>query len=134
MTAKHLSRWLVSTALLLFATLGCQKNTTKTYAVTGQVLYKDGTPLKEGSVRFSSAADPLLIIAGPVSENGSFTVNTVLPDGTRVPGTIAGDHAINVDLPQGADQVSPQVRQDITQVTVGTDKNHFVIKIEKVEP
>lgn len=75
--------------LLLAAAAGCGRTSGQvgpTYEVTGQVLLKDGKPLKAGRVTFLAIDDLSPPASGPIGSDGRFTLTTKVDGDGAVPG------------------------------------------------
>ena len=67
--------------------IGCGDGNPATYEVTGTVVFKDGTPLDNGSVEFETELKGKLITAtGEIGTDGTFTLGTFKPKGGALPG------------------------------------------------
>jgi hypothetical protein len=81
----------------------------KTYPAAGSVVYKDGTPMKGGSVQFTSNADPLLRVVGEIQPDGTFRLETI-KDKARATGAPEGEYRVSVQPPlQGEHRGVPPV-------------------------
>jgi hypothetical protein len=79
----------------LMGLVGCDSRPKlpKTYPSVGSVAYKDGQPMKGGSIRFSSDADPMLRVFAEIQENGNFTLSTI-KDNARELGAPEGEYKV----------------------------------------
>jgi hypothetical protein len=72
-------------ALLVAAASGC--GTGKTYPVRGKVVFKDGTPLTGGLVRFQPVDEKIQVSPrGDIQQNGTFKLGTYKEDDGAFPG------------------------------------------------
>ncbi len=87
-------------ASFLFFVVGCTSSAglPPTYPAGGSVAYKDGSPMKGGTVQFSTSSDPLLRVVGQVREDGTFTLNTI-KDRARAAGAPEGEYQVIVQPP-----------------------------------
>jgi hypothetical protein len=87
-------------AALLLPLAGCTSSAglPPTYPAGGSVEYKDGSPMKGGTVQFSTSSDPLLRVVGQVREDGTFTLNTI-KDRSRAAGAPEGEYQVIVQPP-----------------------------------
>ena len=81
--------WL-ATLLAAFA-LGCNSGRLKTYEVEGQVVFKDGSPVKVGIVE-TKALGKSVQATGSINKDGSFRLTTYREND----GAIAGQHRVVV--------------------------------------
>lgn len=77
--------------LFSFSVAGCEPAQTKTYPVTGQVVFSDGKPVMLGTVEFLSP-DEKLNATGTIRPDGSFVVGTF----TDSDGACEGEHSVIV--------------------------------------
>ncbi len=70
----------------------------RTYPVSGTVVYKNGQPMKGGSVQFETTADPLLRVVGDIGDDGTFRLRT-LKDNARADGAPEGEYRVFVQPP-----------------------------------
>jgi hypothetical protein len=73
-------------AIAVIAFAGCGEGRLPTFPVTGEVVFKDGSPLKGGRVQFRSVGkDPPVIAQGVFGDDGKFDLQTFDPgDGAPV--------------------------------------------------
>lgn len=119
---------LLSVALLVPA--GCQSGAglPKTYAAEGQVLYKNGQPMKGGSVQFTSADNSTLQVVGTIGEDGRFSLATVR-DRARADGAPEGEYHVLILPPlQGEHKGLPPIAVPGTY-KVEAKENHFRIEL-----
>lgn len=85
------SGWL--TTVLLFVSLfaGCGPSYPKRYPVSGVVKFKDGSPVKTGTVEFGIPGSQWTA-SGAIARDGTFSLSTVKPND----GAIAGEHKVIV--------------------------------------
>jgi hypothetical protein len=120
---------------LLVGLAGCQGGppAPPTHPVTGKVAWKGGEPLAEGNIILTSVNDPNIVASGTIVK-GEFSVSTLMDD-RQVKGATAGEHMIQISLPQGADQApQPRLRLSKNKCTVEAKENTLTIEIEKVRP
>ena len=133
-TVRHFLVATAGLAILILAGCGGARTTSpKTYAVTGTLRYKDGTPLKEGLVQFQSTTGLTFTITGEIHD-GTFVLSTLLEGGKKKPGAIPDQYRVIV-VPRGENQIVEQVKPAPEIVTVeATEDNRFEIVVEKVSP
>jgi hypothetical protein len=91
--------------LCLFLAFGCQKpeDMPVTHPAGGKVAYKDGQPMKGGTIQFTpTAADASFRVMGEMDENGAFTLRTLKGKQTAS-GAAEGPYRVTVLPPQTAD-------------------------------
>jgi hypothetical protein len=102
----------------------------KTVPVRGKLVFTKGGDAKalfnrQGRVELESVEQPTIHAAGPIEEDGSFTVATVTAEGSS-PGAIAGNHRVRLDLDDQAQRlVAPQFLDFVKsglKITVPSDK------------
>ena len=81
--------WLAT--LLASLALGCNSGRLKTYEVEGQVVFKDGSPVKVGIVE-TKALGKSVQATGSINKDGSFRLTTYREND----GAIAGQHRVVV--------------------------------------
>ena len=84
--------------ILSCLSLGCSDNgRTPTYAVTGKVVFEDGSPLPGGGLICLSdpEAGPTLSARGQINTDGTFQLGTYEQDD----GAVAGNHTVAIDPP-----------------------------------
>lgn len=121
-------------APFVFCLVGCGGDASlpPTFPVKGKVAWKGGEPLAEGGILLTSVADPNIAASGNIVK-GEFSVTTLIGD-KRVPGATAGEHVIQINLPQGADQAAPpRLRLSKTKFTAEKKENELAIEIEKLK-
>ena len=72
--------------LLVFA-VGCGSDQVPTYPVRGRVLFEDGTPVRHGTIEFTSL-DHATTASGTIDHDGKFVLGTYTLDD----GAAAGEH------------------------------------------
>lgn len=80
---------------------GCGESTPPappTYAATGVVTWKNGTPLSGGIIQFVSQRDSTLNMSSPIGSNGRFALQTIVGN-SNLPGAIEGPCQVLVTLP-----------------------------------
>jgi hypothetical protein len=99
--------------------LGCGSRSTKnpngpdTAPLRGKVVFTKGGDVKslhnkQARIELESVEQPSVHAAGPIEEDGSFTVATITPEGGNV-GAIPGKHRVRLDLEENAQRlVAPQ--------------------------
>jgi len=130
---------LVSGACLIvpfFALSGCKGDSgpapPPTFPVTGKVTFKDGTPLVNGAIGFTSAADQTLSIHASIKADGTFDDTFTVLGKQRVKGAPEGELDVRIFPPQGADQSSYEVSVVPTKITVKAgETNHFEFIVQK---
>lgn len=104
---RRLSAFCVVIAALtpcsLICSAGCGKRIAgpqppPVYAVTGKVLYEDGTPVVNGLVKFVTESDPNLNITAAAGEDGSFKLLTLYGN-HRLEGTMEGRYRVTITPP-----------------------------------
>ena len=113
--------------------MGCGGGTPlpPTFPVKGKVAWKGGEPLADGGISLRSVTDPNISATGNIVK-GEFSVTTLIGD-KRVPGVTAGEHVIQINLPQGADQAAPpRLRLSKNKFTAEAKENILTIEIEKL--
>jgi len=122
-------------ALICSATvLGCgkaeQATGPKTVPVRGKLVFTKGGDAKalyrrQGRIELESIDQPSVHAAGPIEEDGSFTVATVTGEGSS-PGAVPGSHRVRLDLDDQAQRlVAPQFLDFVksgVKITVPSDK------------
>lgn len=84
--------WLTATAILLVtAFAGCGSSYPKRHPVSGVVKFKDGSPVKTGTVEFGIPGSQWTA-SGAIARDGTFSLSTVKPND----GAIAGEHKVIV--------------------------------------
>src|SRR5262245_41382839 len=132
----HLSRYrlsLVVAAGLVFSLAGCPPagpTPPKTFAVGGQVLYKDGKLFAGGLIEFLAQGGQNNAL-GDVGADGKFTLRTSWQGG-MAPGAVPGTYKVKVTPKMGGDQTAPggalPVPIDVPEpVTVKEEDNTNVI-------
>ena len=114
--------------------LGCGKsdNATgpKTVLLRGKVVFTKGGDAaslakRQGRIELESIEQPTIHAAGPIEEDGSFTVATVTAEGSS-PGAVPGNHRVRLDLDDQAQRlVAPQFLDFVKsglKITVPSDK------------
>lgn len=89
MNRLRLLVWLVP--LLSTLALGCNSGRLKTYEVEGQVVFKDGSPVKVGIIETKAFGKPIQA-TGTINKDGSFRLSTYREND----GAIAGPHRVVV--------------------------------------
>lgn len=79
------------TLLFLSILVGCGESRVPTYPVSGTVVFDDGSPVRTGTIEFSSQ-DHQLTATGTIRDDGSFVVGTYESDD----GACAGRHRVIV--------------------------------------
>ncbi|MCA9035072.1 MAG: carboxypeptidase regulatory-like domain-containing protein [Planctomycetaceae bacterium] len=70
---------------------GCGESRIPTYPIVGKVVFDDGTPVRTGTVEFSSV-EHALTATGTIRDDGSFVVGTY----DSKDGACAGEHSVIV--------------------------------------
>ena len=92
---RHFTRLLIS-MLTAAALAGCGGDgTPKTYRVKGQVVYKGGGPVTQGTVLFESTGTPRVQASGEIQPDGTYELASDLGK----PGTVAGEHRVMIQPP-----------------------------------
>lgn len=89
----------------LLAVCGCQKQVElpPTHPASGKVVYKDGTPMKGGTIQFlSTTPDSSIVVSGAIGDDGSFTLYT-LKDKRKAAGAVEGKYKVTILPPQDAE-------------------------------
>ena len=82
------------------AAAGCGPDFPKAYPVSGTVLLPNGNPLQGGKVEFESLTDAEYRGMGDLEKDGTFArVYTYKSSGREVPGLIAGEHRVRIEVP-----------------------------------
>src|ERR1700740_10917 len=81
----------------------------KTVPVRGKIVFTKGGDAKalfnrQGRIELESIEQPGTHAAGPIEEDGSFTVATVTAEGSS-PGAIPGNHRVRLDLDDQAQRL-----------------------------
>ncbi|MBI1833159.1 MAG: hypothetical protein HYR84_17090 [Planctomycetes bacterium] len=86
-------------ATILFG-VGCNREPPlpKTHAVNGAVVYKNGAPMKGGSITFSSAEDPMLRVLSEIGPDGGFSLRTA-KNNQSADGAPEGEYQVTVQPP-----------------------------------
>ena len=97
--------------LCLLLALGCGKQVDMpaTHPASGKVVYKDGRPMKGGTIQFTPLApDASYTVTGETDDNGSFALHT-LKGNRKASGAVEGQYRTTVMPPQTADhqQITP---------------------------
>src|SRR5438105_4314064 len=97
------ARLLVGVALALLGAVGCQSDRpAKGSPVTGKVVYKGtgeaATRLAGGYVCLQSVTDPDNKPVGPIEDDGTFALGTVIGD-TNLGGVLPGEYRVRVVPP-----------------------------------
>jgi hypothetical protein len=122
-------RFIVAAAISL--TMSCQSSAglPKTYPAAGQVQYKNGQPMKGGSVQFTTAEDNGLRVSGLIGEDGRFSLTT-LRDRAKADGAPEGDYRVLVLPPLQDDHKGvPPIPAPGTYKVEAKD-NQFQIKLD----
>jgi hypothetical protein len=131
----YLMRYLAFLTTILVFSPGCGGPAIPpTYAVTGKVVYKDGTPLAGGMIEFQPAGQPSLKTTASVEKDGTFTLSTLVEGQTRTAGAVEGEHRVVVVPSRGEDQKFPAIRVLTSKYTVKPEPNEVTIRIEKTGP
>jgi hypothetical protein len=98
-------------ALLVLAA-GCGESPPKTYPVYGKVVFKGKGKIHQlasGSVQFQSTADPNILAAGELEEDGSFSLGTFYKE-KLLAGVPAGEYKARVipPAPDDDDEEDPR--------------------------
>ncbi len=75
------TQWLefIGVGVVCLLAVGCNtQGSTETYSVAGKVVTKDGKPHTSGLISFTLATNPEIKCGGGISEDGTFTLNTVV--------------------------------------------------------
>jgi hypothetical protein len=119
--------------LLLAAILvgGCKSSKLpKTFPASGSVAWKNGQPLKGGSIQFRSEATPDLRVVGKIQDDGSFTLETIL-ERQKVTGAPEGEYEVSVIPPlEGEHKGVPPITVPGRFKVVPGGENRFTIQIE----
>lgn len=83
--------WSILLTLVSFSVAGCGPAGTKTWPVTGQVVFSDGKPVMLGTVEFLSP-DEKLNATGTIRPDGTFVLGTF----TDSDGACEGEHSVIV--------------------------------------
>jgi hypothetical protein len=97
MTALWVALLLIAAALLS----GCRESeppAPPTFAATGIVTWKNGTPLNGGIIQFVSQRDPTLNMSSPIGGDGRFALQTIVGN-RNLAGAIEGPCQVLVTLP-----------------------------------
>jgi hypothetical protein len=121
-------------AILLCAALaGCSGSVPlpELHRVTGFVK-KAGRPVRGGAVRFVPATEAsVFAINSPVADDGTYTLETVLPGGERRPGAPAGVYRVTYTAPEpggsGPSSATPAELPGL--VTVGGGENLLTLNL-----
>jgi hypothetical protein len=127
----------VLSILLLGGVPGCSKSKAegpKLYSVKGKIVFKNGEPLKGGTVQFQSLAGSSLTTMGEIKKDGSFALYTLVENKTKSAGAPEGQHRVIVIPPMSEDQVLEEVTLTQPIVSVEPKENHFTIEVEKKPP
>jgi hypothetical protein len=133
-------RWplvIVALAVLVIGAAGCQSGKATmpvTHVVKGMVRFKDGKPLKGGSIQFEPVANRSLTIRGEIKKDGTFSLYTLLVDGRKADGAIEGTHKVLVIPPMSADQTIEPIKVLTTECTIKPGENVVTIEIERDKP
>jgi hypothetical protein len=113
---------------------GCGKAETatgpKTVPLRGKLVFTKGGDAKalfkrQGRIELESVEQPNIHAAGPIEEDGSFTVATVTGEGSS-PGAVPGSHRVRLDLDDQAQRlVAPQFLDFVksgVKITVPSDQ------------
>ncbi len=140
-------RKLATHTLLLIAAccmVGCGNGNPTTHQVTGTVVFKDGSPLSDGSVEFETKLEGKPITAiGQIGSDGKFTLGTF----EAADGALPGKHRVAVFLQneignkhERPDKLPPLVldprfsdfNTSKLEFTVGEEPNDFRIEVERI--
>ena len=124
-----------ATIAVVLAAEGCRTskvNVPVTHPVKGKVRFKEGGPLKGVTIQFEAMARSSLTIRGDIKKDGTFSLSTLLANGTTVPGAIEGTHKVIVIPPMTADQNLEPIKVLTSTCTVKPGENVFTIEIEIV--
>ena len=121
--------------LIVLVAAGCSSSAglPQTYPAGGSVVYKDGSPMKGGTVEFSTSSDPLLRVVGQVREDGSFTLNTI-KDRTRAAGAPEGEYQVIVQPPLVGEHKGVVPITMSKSYRVETKDNQFHIQLSTLPP
>lgn len=116
-------------AALIVLVAGCGRTDgPKTYPVTGQVVFKQGQPLRGGMLQFQSLDFPNVTTVGEIKPDGSFSLYTVAGT-TKLPGAVPGKHQVTVILPPNKRNENIPVRLSQQVVVKADDTNAITIKL-----
>jgi hypothetical protein len=106
----------------------------KTCAAGGSVTWKEGQPMKGGSVLFSSKTDHEISVAGQIQDDGTFILHTII-DRSRRAGAPEGDYQVSVIPPlQGGHKGVPPIAVPGTFTIVSGGENKFKIQVDASPP
>ncbi len=100
-----------------------------TYGVTGQVIYRDGQPLKGGIIQFIPQSDPALNMSSIIADDGSFELVTIHSN-QNLAGAIEGPCEVLVTLPIVGGE-TPEVIVLREPYEIDSQENHFVIQLNR---
>jgi hypothetical protein len=126
-------------AFILVAAAGCGAG--NTYPVRGKVVFKDGTPLTGGLVRFQPVDEKIQVSPrGDIQQNGTFILGTYKEDD----GAIPGKYQVAItppprpkqrEKPLGKPIIDPRFESYETsglEVEVARRKNDFTIEVDRL--
>lgn len=99
--------------------------------VSGTVLLA-GKPVTSGQVQFTKDGDTTLTVIGDVQSDGTFTLQTKLIDGRKLPGAVAGTYRVTFNPPYGQDRKAALPVVTLTEpfVVKADGENRFTVKLD----
>jgi hypothetical protein len=126
--------WLALVASFLLGMAACsraKKDPPKTYPVTGKAVYRDGSPVPEGSLEFFPISGTSYHPKGFIRD-GTFTLKTVA-ENTSLDGAPEGEYRVTIILGQGQEP-GPPLQYGKT-VKVKTDEtNEITLTLDRAKP
>lgn len=119
-------------AIGLATAIGCNAKTERpappTYAVSGEVLAKDGRSLVGGCVEFKKEGEEELTATGVIDADGKFSLSIPYVDRV-IPGATEGVHRAFVVMPLGANRKGGGYVPIVGEFKILPSQNHFTIEL-----
>jgi hypothetical protein len=128
------SLWVGALLLGALSSAGCQPAAPAvpdpvTHAVSGSVVGKDGRPVAGGAIQFRQVEDSNQTSLGEIKPDGAFSLRTVLADGRKLDGAVAGTYQVTIFPPMDAPQGQPVVSCKQTY-RVQAGENQLTIQLD----
>lgn len=135
MNLESLGLFIITTSILLFASMGCGERGPITFPVIGKVIDKNGKPWNGGTIQFTSIADAKIVATGKINVHGEFQLETHFVNGVKgqtKPGAVEGEHHVMIDKLklQVSDKEQNAIRPSVIKKTyhVNPTNNEFTIE------
>ena len=126
--------WLAVVTVFLLGVAACSRakmGLPKTYPVTGKAVYRDGSPVPEGSLEFYPISGTSYRPRGFIRD-GTFTLKTVA-ENTSLDGAPEGEYRVTIILGQGQEPGPPLQYGKTVKVRTG-ENNEITLTLDRAKP